>query len=393
MRSIEKVVHKRGGVAYRVRYAVPSKVSGGRHGQTSQTFDVEGKAREFALWLDEYGAAAAEDRLQVERAEFQKRAQLPTMDQVAHDHIELLTSVTDGTRLTYERSWARAWAPLIGSLPADMIDEDAVLRAIQELASQGLSRKTLANHRGLLHSVCERAVRKGYLRTNPARGVRLPRTGEEHKVEPRFLTKAELGRIVAVMHPHYQPLLRFLIETGCRWGEAVALMTEGVRLDAKVPYVHIHQALKGSPDNVRPIGPTKTPKSNRRIPVTDPDLLADLRRLTEGRDYDALVFLAPKGGPVQGRTWWSDIWYPAIVAADLGSPRPRPHDLRHSFGSRMLDLGVPPVTVSRLMGHENISTTVDRYGHVSFEQMVAAMELASDAQAEAQRSRLRVVPD
>ena len=45
-------------------------------------------------------------------------------------------------------------------------------------------------------------------------------------------------------------------------------------------------------------------------------------------------------------------------------PRVRFHDLRHASGSIMLKNGVPMVTVSGILGHSNIATTVDIYGHV-----------------------------
>jgi len=57
-------------------------------------------------------------------------------------------------------------------------------------------------------------------------------------------------------------------------------------------------------------------------------------------------------------------------------PKVRFHDLRHAAGSIMLKNGIPMYTVSRILGHSNIATTVDPYGHVeekAFDEAAAAM--------------------
>jgi site-specific recombinase XerD len=76
---------------------------------------------------------------------------------------------------------------------------------------------------------------------------------------------------------------------------------------------------------------------------------------------------------IQHRTFWSDIWKPALNAADLDEPHPRIHDLRHSYASRLLGAGVPIHVVQRLLGHESIQTTVDTYSHLMPDALTQAM--------------------
>ncbi|OAL15975.1 integrase [Streptomyces noursei] len=61
-------------------------------------------------------------------------------------------------------------------------------------------------------------------------------------------------------------------------------------------------------------------------------------------------------------------WRKACVAAGVVTPdkKPRytPHSLRHFFASTALANGVPIHEVSRWLGHRNIKTTVDTYGHL-----------------------------
>jgi integrase len=64
------------------------------------------------------------------------------------------------------------------------------------------------------------------------------------------------------------------------------------------------------------------------------------------------------------------------VLAERGwDKRPRIHDLRHTAATIMLTAGEDINAVSRILGHERVSTTLDRYGH----SMPGAHEAALDA--------------
>ena len=217
----------------------------------------------------------------------------------------------------------------------------------------------------------DRAVEKGYLLKNPAKGIRLPRGREAEKVEMVIITPDEFVGIEKRLPEHYRPFVRFMYGTGCRWGEAVAL-TKG---DVALPNVRIRRALKWSPDNDRKVGATKTKKSNRTIVVGD-IMLDDLRAACEGKANDELVFTAPRGGQILHRTFWSRVWLPAVSHIE---PRPRIHDLRHSHASWLLAQGMPIHVVQARLGHENIQTTVNTYGHLLPDAQALAAAAASAA--------------
>jgi len=353
VRSIETLPSGR----YKVRY---------RHGgrQSSQTYDKAKDARRFAVLLDAFrgDAQRALDAMASETAV----SDVPTVDQLAADHIRLLTGVEEGTRLTYTRLWSRTWGPLIGRLPATHLSKDDVANATNALA-RDYSAKSLKNQRGLLASVCDRAVDLGYLPSNPTKRLRLPRAREAERQEMRILTPQEFAGILERTHAHYRPFVRFLAGTGARFGEAVSLQVADVTL----PDVRIRRALKWSPDNKRTIGPTKTRRSNRT--VTLPREVADDLEPLLDRPGDAPLFTAPRGGTIMHRTFWSDIWLPAVEHL---KPRPRPHDLRHTHAAWLLAAGVPVHVVSRRLGHESIKTTVDVYGGLLPDAQVAAAAAA-----------------
>lgn len=351
-RAIERLPSGR----YKVRYRHNDK-------ETSQTWDRKRDAERFRDLLAILGPQGALDQIYGE----QLQAAVPTLTAVALDHIELLTDAEPGTKLNYQRLWARTWGPLIGDLPANRLTSDDVRRAVNTLADR-YSAKSLKNQRGLLSAVCERVVDKGYLPKSPTKGLRLPRAREVEQVEMRILTRDEYAQIEAVFHPHYQPFLRFLAGTGARWGEGVALTVA----DVSLPDVRIRRALKWSPDNNRVVGTTKTRRGNRTVTLPG-NVAADVARLIDGKRGTDLVFTAPKGGPIKHRTFWSDIWLPAV--RDL-LPRPRIHDLRHSHAAWLLANGIPIHIVSRRLGHESIKTTVDVYGGLLPDAQLAAAAAA-----------------
>lgn len=353
MRKIERTEAGR----YKVRFRHNGK-------QTSETFDRKRDAEQFAKWLDALGSQGALDQLYAS----EQQATVPTLDAVAADFIRLRTKASAGTRLNYERLWHRTWSPLIGSLPANRVDEDTLALAAMNLG-QRYSRKSLQNQQGLLSGVMGRAVKLGYQKENIAKAMALPDGVHGDAAEMRILTPPEFNAVCELCHPHYRTFLRFLYATGCRWGEAVALQVGDVTL----PLIRIRRALKWSPDNNRVIGPPKTKHGDRTVALT-PELFDEMKALCEGKARDELVFTAPRGGMILHRTFWSRVWLPAVKGLE---PRPRLHDLRHSHASWLLAQGVPIHVVQKRLGHHSIQVTVDTYSHLLPDAQLLAAEAAS----------------
>jgi len=408
-----KHIAKNGAITYKVRFRLGLNKAGTGKRQQSETFTTKRAADEFAGLLDVLGPQGALDRLYAD----EQPATMPTLDEVAHDHVRYMTGVTPGYRLTSQRLWARTWGPIIGSMRADLVTKDAIAEALNALALH-YSPKSLKNQRGLLFGVLERCIEQGYLTTNPARKLRLPEgrfRGLEHAHDDddddddkMFLTLAEFGILYMSVAERYRPLVRFLAGTGCRWGETVALRVRDVQLTG-VPAVRIRRAVKWSPDGKFTIGPPKTKKSRRTVTV-GPEVADDLAELVKGKAPNDYVFTAARGGIIQHRTFWSDQWRPALwraqrcpdhtdpackcgtahpkrckvhevppppcgCAGTLGKT-PRIHDLRHTHASWLLEK-YPITVVQARLGHESIQTTVDTYGHLRPDVMVAAASVAN----------------
>lgn len=338
---------------YQVRFRHGVSPKTGKPMNTSETFATMREATDFAKWLDALGPQGALDKLY---AEGEQKADTPTLDEIAEDHIASLSHVEPGTRHRYRGVWSRTWGPSVGHMPVDQVELDD-LRAVVAVMATRYSEKTMKNARGLLHAVLDRAVEHGHIPTNPAkRRLKLPPAIHPDREDMRILTPAEFALIEGAMNEHYRPLIRFLWGTGARWGEAVALTVADVRL----PNVTIRRAQKYAPGEYR-IGAPKTRRGRRTIAIPA-ELHDELRALCAGKDASDLVFTAPQGGAVRHRTFWDRYWIKAAVVVPV--PRPRIHDLRHSHASILLGAGIPIHVVQARLGHESIKTTVDTYTHL-----------------------------
>lgn len=353
MRTPQRLESDRTGeVYYRVRYRRDGK-------QRALSFygpTAKADATEFAGLLDTLGADRA---VAWWNAHLDGEPVGTTLDAWFARHVETMTGVTEGTRLTYRRTYDRVWSPELGSMPLDAITREHIARIVNALSATK-SDKTVKNAYGIIATAFKVAVRDGHIPDTPCKDIRLPRRTEHESAEMRFLTHAEWVALHDALPPHYRPLFTFLIGTGLRWGEAEALQVRDVELDPQ-PVVRVTKAAKWNASKARrEVGPTKTRKSKRTVTLP-PEVVAALTPLLERGGAERL-FVAPRGGELRHRTVY-DEWKLATQRADL-DPQPRIHDLRHTHVAWLIAAGIPLPVIQARLGHEQITTTIDRYGHL-----------------------------
>ncbi len=86
-------------------------------------------------------------------------------------------------------------------------------------------------------------------------------------------------------------------------------------------------------------------------------------RLGVAWEENDLVFANEVGRPIEAQNLRNRSFWPLLVRAGL--PRIRFHDLRHTAATLMLGRGVHPKVVSEMLGHSQISITLDLYSHVT----------------------------
>lgn len=357
-----------GEVYYRVRY----RRSGAQHALPFYGPTAEADATEFATLLDTLGPdrAVAWWNSQLDRTETG-----PTTDAWFTRYLDASTGITEGTRITYRRTYDRVWSPAIGAKPVAAVAREDIAHVINDLSErQQKSDKTVRNAYGVIASALKVAVADQVIPTTPCAKIRLPRRTEHTATEMRFLDYHDWDRLLATLPVHYRPLFTTLIGTGMRWGEAEALTVGDVDLEP-TPVLRITKAAKWDASKAtRTVGPTKTRRSRRTVTLPGPVIDA-ITPLLAGRPRSSRLFTAPRGGELRHRTVY-DEWKKAIERAGL-DPQPRIHDLRHTHVAWLIAQGVPLPVIQARLGHESIQTTVDRYGHLLPDLQIAAASAAA----------------
>jgi integrase len=183
-----------------------------------------------------------------------------------------------------------------------------------------------------------KAVDWKYLKENTCQGVKQLAVDEPM---PRYLTQDEFARIVAAeTSPAFRRLWEIYLRTGCRRGEILQLT--GQDLDYQAMTITVAR--------------TKN-RRIKRVPMT-PEIAALFRSI-----------------PVQvGRLfpWTLDyVTHHFANTSKKAGVQCRLHDLRHTYGSWMIQGGVPLRVVQGLMGHRNSKTT-ERYAWASESQQAEA---------------------
>jgi len=158
------------------------------------------------------------------------------------------------------------------------------------------------------------------------------------------------------------------LSTGLRIGEICALkwndinITEGtITVSRTIERIYMVEGEKKHTELV--ISSPKTKNSCREIPMSK-ELLAIVKPLKKIVNDDFYV-LTNDEHPTEPRTYRN--YYNGLMEK-LGIPRLKYHGLRHSFATRCIEAGCDYKTVSVLLGHSNISTTLNLYVHPNMEQ-------------------------
>ena len=249
--------------------------------------------------------------------------------------------------------------------------------------------KTIANHHGLLSAAMTTAVVNGHRADNPCKGIKLPKSTHTEEVI-RFMTQAEWATIMDNMDEYYRPFFKFLVGTGLRFGEATALTAKDFQLDTTTPTVKVTKAWKEDENKGYYIGAPKTKKSRREVSLA-PSTIDAVRPLVEAAG-DGYVFRLKRGGVIRSGAIFNRAWEPALKASGYikstqakdGKPgvvgnMPRIHDCRHTHASWLVGAGMEIFQLSRRLGHESVTTTMDRYSHLLPDAMFSQASITQKA--------------
>jgi len=235
--------------------------------------------------------------------------------------------------------------------------------------SRTLSAKTVVEHHRLISTVLDQAAKEGLVPFNVASKAMLPKV---QKKDVNYFQPEEVAAIRAALELEplkWKTLVHMLLITGARRGEVLGLKWD--KVDFEGNRVHICNNVLYSVDRGIYEDTPKTSTSDRFItlPAETMQLLRQYRawqneerlRLGEYYQYQGFVFSQDNGAPMHPDSVTD--WLKKFSKRH-GLPHINPHAFRHTMASMLYFNGVDSVSISKRLGHAQVSTTANIYAHV-----------------------------
>ena len=277
-------------------------------------------------------------------------------------------SVRPITFESYERLVRVHVVPALGRVKLKALSPAHLQGLYRDRLDAGLSPSTVQRLHAVIHRALKQALRWGLVPRNVSEAVDPPK-GQRKEIRP--LTPEQVRTLLRTAQgDRLGALYALAITTGLRQGELFGLRWEDVDLEAGK--LSVRQTLT-TPKGGRRLGPPKRSKSRRSVKLTTgavKALRAHRERQLEEReklaelwqDHD-FVFTTQVGTPLNRHNFFRRCYKPLLEEAGL--PRSiRFHDLRHTCATLLLSKNVNPKIVQELLGHANISQTMDTYSHM-----------------------------
>ncbi|WP_164214448.1 site-specific integrase [Virgibacillus sp. YIM 98842] len=281
--------------------------------------------------------------------------------------------------------------PAFGNIRLENITLVRLNDYMEKLEEEGLSSNTRLKHYNLFNNLFNLALKLKLISENPMDGVDRPKREQK---ETNVYDSQELKRLFLLLNEEKNKqmvlMVKLALKTGMRKGELLGLRWEDV--DFATNTIHVRHSLSYTKEEGYQIKDTKTKNSNRKV-APPKKLMKELQKhIHHKREEKAaaaelwddtfgnLVFSTP--GKSEGDTlslfgkpihqdspnrWWRRFLDRVNAEAEKNGQsklkKIRFHDLRHTAATDLINKNAHPNAISKRLGHANISTTINIYGH------------------------------
>lgn len=237
-------------------------------------------------------------------------------------------------------------------LAIDKVARDEIVDFLRYLYQRKLDSRSVARHLVTIRHFFRFALAEGYIQEDPAETVESPRFRSSL---PMFLTVEEVDKLLSQPDPKTivglrdKAMIEVMYSAGLRVSELCSLRISDMHFDGG----YLRCTGKGDKERLVPVGRRALEIVQRYLKESRPKL---------GRPNSPhLLFLSRKGSACSRHGFWktiSDCGRKAGLRKKL-----KPHMLRHSFATHLLDRGADLRSVQMMLGHADIATT-QIYTHV-----------------------------
>lgn len=368
--------------------------------------DTFGDPKYVRSWrLDVHDPMPPGKKVEPSLRELEKRIAADTIDQIVpeggrltvSDLVEKYVSLRKGVRPSTEAGYKT----VINILKKDpfgsqRIDKVKVLDAqewLVKLQKNGRGYSSIHTIRGVLRPAFQLAVDNDYVRKNPF-AFDLGTVIYNDSVTREALSRDDERKFLKFVKEDshfckYYDGIYILFNTGLRISEFVGLTLKDIDFEnMKINVDHQLQRNNGIGYNIRD---TKTESGGRLVPMTE-EVAECFKRIIQNRKtpkvepmvdgYVGFLFLDKDEHPMVAMHW--EKYFQHIVEKynniyKIQMPKVTPHVCRHTFCSRMASARMNPKTLQYIMGHSDISVTLNTYTHLGFDDALEEMTRISKA--------------
>lgn len=311
--------------------------------------------------------------------------------------IELVTRYMNLKRSLKENSF-RAYDSVINRIREDPFGQKQIRNVklsdakswFVSLHDRGYKQNTIGVMQCVVRPAFEMAVDDDILRKNPFKfklSDVVPRDAYVRTALSREQQEQYLQFFMEYGGGSYYDDVVILLGTGLRVSELYGLTKADIDFDRRC--IHIHKQLCRMADKPYFVAPPKTSSGNRSIPMTDTVYMA-FRRVLENRGhpkaemmvdgYSSFLFLDKDGKPkvaMHLENYMRGMRRKYVKKHGNTLPSVTPHVLRHTFCTNMQQAGIDVKSLQYLMGHSNVSVTLDVYTHTDFNAVQEAFTKAT----------------
>lgn len=312
-----------------------------------------------------------------------------TLNEQFEKYISLKCNLANSTRQNYIGLWnVRVRNSFIGNRKLYDIKKSDILRFYNILLEDGLKYTTIKSFNDIISPCFDLAIDDDILRKNPCNGCLKEfnkdadkRISLSKKEQIVFLDFIKTSKIYSI----YYPLIVFMIGTGARCGETIGLtwndidfQNREIKISHQLIYKKTNKSYRFYSDSPKTVSgiriiPMTTEVYKALVEQRENQLHKGWRTNIEIDGYSDFVFSTKNKNPIMPSAVNNLLLnivnrYNNTKDRELVLPHISAHNLRHTACTRMAEAGVDPKVLQYIMGHSNISVTMDVYNHASSER-------------------------
>lgn len=282
------------------------------------------------------------------------------------------------TLSSYKDRYNKNIKEIIGGMIVSDVKPMHCQNVLNAMDNNGYAGSSMQRTKAAMSAMFEDACENGLTAMNPiTKSVKCPKKPEKNT---RVLTLDEQEKFLTAAKEsiNYNHFL-FILQTGVRSSELRGLKWNDI--DFQNHIIHIRRNVTHDSNNNRFItGELKTSSGQRDIPMTQTayDLLTAMKCRQASRKQKVIsfefadhVFLNRNGKLLPNSNYDR---YLEKICDKAGIERISMHTLRHTFATRCIESGMKPKTLQKILGHANISMTMDLYVHVTEDEKEKEMQ-------------------